>query len=115
MRLRDNGVIFPLSKMWYSQFLFVLSMLLAVAVLPPTAGQFPELANSIFGTDSYLRGMRNVLGGVLAADKVHKKCMQKTLCSEFSDEVIEITEEKDPVKRTVVRVPKVVRRKGRLR
>ena len=33
------------------------------------------------------------MGGVLAADKVHKKCMQKTLCTEFSDEIVEMTEE----------------------
>ena len=66
-------------------------------------GQFPGLANEVFGPNSIVRGIKNVMGGVLAADKVHNKCMQKTICSEFSDEIVEMTEMVDPVKRTIVR------------
>jgi len=92
-----------------------LAVLAALAPFSDVDAQFPTLANSIYGQDSYLRGLRNVMGGVLAADKVHKKCMQKTLCSEFSDEVVELKEEVDPVKRTIVFVPRVVKPRGRLR
>ena len=64
--------------------------------------QFPTIANEIFGPNSYVRGIKNVLGGIVSADNVHKKCIQKTICNEFSDEVVEMTERIDPVKRTVV-------------
>ncbi len=66
--------------------------LLFIIVVPPTLAQFPELYNAIYGQDSVLRGVRNVMGGILAVDRVHGECMQKTLCSEFSDEIVEMSE-----------------------
>lgn len=88
--------------------------LLAWAI-PVAQGQFPEIANSIFGPDSYFRGVRNVLGGVLGADNVHKKCLQKTLCDEFAPAIVEVSERYDPVKRSMVRIPRVIKQRGRLR
>ncbi len=79
------------------------------------SGQFPEVANAIWGPNSIVRGVKNVIGGVLAMDGVHSKCAQKTMCSEFADEIVEASAELDPVKRTWVYVPRVVQRKGRLR
>ena len=79
------------------------------------SGQFPQLANAIWGSDSLLPGIRNVLGGVLGADSIHANCLQKIVCNEFADQVIEVSTQVDPVKRTVVHVPKVVKPRGRLR
>jgi hypothetical protein len=77
--------------------------------------QFPALAHAIWGPNSMVHGIKNVVGGVLALDSVHSKCMQKTLCSEFAAEIIEASAELDPVKRTWVFKPKIVQRRGRLR
>ena len=88
---------------------------LILLAFPVAKAQFPAIANAIYGPDSLLYGIKNVVGGVLAADKVHHSCMQKTLCSEFAPEVVEVEERFDPVKRTQVRVPRVVQRRGRLR
>ena len=94
----------------------ILLLVFVVAQLPcHTNGQFPTIANSIFGPNSIVRGVKNVVGGVLAIDQVHNKCAQKTLCSEFADEIVEASAELDPVKRTWVYVPKVVQKRGRLR
>ena len=73
------------------------------------------LTSAIFGPNSLLRGVKNVLGGVLALDGVHSKCVQKSICNEFSNEIVETTAKIDPVKRTLVYVPKIVKRRGRLR
>ena len=62
-----------------------------------------------------LRGVKNVIGGILAIDGVHNKCIQKTICDEFSAEIVENSVELDPVKRTWVYKPKVIQRRGRLR
>ena len=76
---------------------------------------FPELANTIWGKDSLVYGVKNVIGGVLAMDNVHSQCIQKTLCDEVSDEILSNSLELDPVKRTYVYVPKIIKPKGRLR
>ena len=52
-----------------------------------TNGQFPALGNAIWGKDSYLPGIKKVVGGVLAADITHSKCGQKMLCDEMAPEV----------------------------
>ena len=52
---------------------------------------------------------------MLALDTVHSNCMQKTLCTEFADEIVENSLELDPVKRSWVYIPKVVQKRGRLR
>ena len=97
--------------------LLAISLIVILAV-GDSNGQLEALnsiSDTLFAPDSYLTGIKNVMGGVLGADSVHKKCMQKMICQEFSDEVVEVVEETDPVKRTVVRVPKVVQRRGKLR
>ena len=77
---------------------------LAVLQVGPSSAQLPDfITNEIFGPNSLVRGVKNIMGGILAADNVHKKCLQKTICSEFSDEVVEVKERIDPVKRTIVR------------
>ncbi|TRY78347.1 hypothetical protein TCAL_13572 [Tigriopus californicus] len=80
-------------------------------------GQFDIIPNIVntFGENTYVKGIKNVMGGVLGADKVHQGCIQRTLCKEFAGEVIETTERYDPVKRTLVRIPRIVQRRGRLR
>ena len=50
-------------------------------------GQFPKLANAIWGKDSYVPGIKKVVGGLLAADITHSKCGQKMLCDEMASEV----------------------------
>ena len=90
-------------------------------------------------------GIKKIVGGILAADITHSKCGQKMLCDEMAPEVsllhflikyqliqsyflldtilviytyfqkIEITEAIDPVKRTIVRIPRLVKPRGRLR
>ena len=55
------------------------------------------------------------MGGVLAMDKVHNKCVQKTLCDQFAPPVIETKEEFDPVKRSFVPVRRVIKEGGKLR
>ena len=80
-----------------------------------TNSQFPGVANTIFGPNSLLRGVKSVIGGIVKLDSVHSKCMQKTMCSEFADEIIDNCVELDPVKRTWVYKPKIIQRKGRLR
>ena len=52
-----------------------------------TNGQFPRLANAIWGKDSYLPGVKKIIGGVLAADITHSKCGQKMLCDEMAPAV----------------------------
>lgn len=52
-----------------------------------TNGQFPRLANAIWGKDSYLPGVKKIVGGVLAADITHSKCGQKMLCDEMAPAV----------------------------
>ena len=91
------------------RFLFILILFRA------NEAQFPGLANAVWGPDSLIYGVKNVLGGVLALDEVHSQCLQKNLCSEFSEEVTENSLELDPVKRTYYNVPKVIHRRGRLR
>lgn len=80
-----------------------------------TRSQFPTASNAIFGPNSILRGVKNVIGGIVKFDAVHSKCLQKTMCSEFSDEIVANDVELDPVKRTWVYKPKLIQRKGRLR
>ena len=50
-------------------------------------GQFPGLANEIWGKDSYLPGIKKIVGGILAADITHSKCGQKMLCDEMAPAV----------------------------
>ena len=52
-----------------------------------TNGQFPRLANAIWGKDSYLPGVKKIVGGLLAADITHSKCGQKMLCDEMAPAV----------------------------
>ena len=52
-----------------------------------TNGQFPRIANAIWGKDSYLPGVKKIVGGVLAADITHSKCGQKMLCDEMAPAV----------------------------
>ena len=80
-----------------------------------SVSQFPGIANEIFGPKSTLQGVKKLMGGVLGMDTVHKKCLQKTLCNSVSDEIVERTLVTDPVKRTLVYVPRVIQPKGALR
>ena len=95
---------------------------------------FPGLANSIWGPgtpgnyisylynynhnyiSSLIPGVKNVLGGVLAMDKVHSQCVQKSICEQFSDEIIDTNSivEENSIKRSYV-PPKVIKERGRLR
>ena len=50
-------------------------------------GQFPRLANAIWGKGSYLPGIKKIVGGVLSADITHSKCGQKMVCDEMAPEV----------------------------
>ena len=77
--------------------------------------QFPGLFDAIAGQNSLLRGVKNVVGGVLAVDNVHSQCIQKTVCDEMAEEIVENSVELDPVKRTWVYKPKVIKKRGRLR
>lgn len=63
-------------------YLFTLVSILSYA--RPSSAQLTGLANEIYGPNSIIYGVKNVMGGVLAADKVHNNCLQKTLCDEFS-------------------------------
>ena len=49
--------------------------------------QFPAVANAIWGKESYLPGIKKIVGGILAADITHSKCGQKMLCDEMAPEV----------------------------
>lgn len=63
-------------------------------------------------------GVKNVMGGMLAMDDIHHKCMRKRICEEFTEEVVEMTEMKDNTSRSdsgTVLVPVVVKPRGRLR
>ena len=78
-------------------------------------GQLPDVVtNAVFGPDSLVRGVKNIMGGLVALDNTHSKCMMKKLCKEFSNEVVDRTGF-DPVKRTFVHHPKVIQRRGSLR
>ena len=77
--------------------------------------QFPDLANELFGPKSTIQGVKKLMGGILGADAVHSKCLQKTLCSAVSDEIVERTLVPDPVKRTLVYSTRVIQPKGSLR
>lgn len=52
-----------------------------------TNAQFPRIANAIWGKNSYLPGVKKIVGGVLAADITHSKCGQKMLCDEMAPAV----------------------------
>ena len=95
------------------------STIIQVAILlftfKPHSAQFPELSNAIFGPNSIVRGMKNVVGGVLGLDTVHSQCIQKTVCSEMGNQIIDVRADLDPVKRTWVYQPKVIKKRGRLR
>lgn len=94
---------------------FLTLAIMAGATQGQEQGFLPTAYNTVFGQDSLLRGVKNVMGGVLAADGIHKNCMQKALCNEFADEVVEFDERVDPVKRTIVYVPRVIKPRGKLR
>lgn len=80
-----------------------------------TNSQFSGITEAFSAVQSLAPGVKNVMGGLLAADGVHKKCMQRTLCNQFSGEIIETRAEFDPVKRSLVLVPKVIQERGKLR
>ena len=83
-----------------------------------TNSQFPDIAGitgMISSVQTLVPGVKNVMGGLLAADAAHSKCMQRTLCDQFSGEVIETRTEFDPVKRSLVLIPTVVKERGKLR
>ena len=86
-----------------------------VLTLQSVQCQFPNVANAIFGPSSMVRGVKNLMGGILATDNNHHSCIQRVLCHEMKPEKVEITEEIDPVKRTIVYKRKVIRKAGRLR
>ena len=48
--------------------------------------QFPAVANAIWGKESYLPGIKKIVGGILAADITHSKCGQKMLCDETNSQ-----------------------------
>ena len=87
---------------------------LVLAIQYNTA-QFPDIANEIFGPKSTIQGVKKLMGGVLGFDAVHNQCLQKTLCGEVSDEIVERSLVPDPVKRTLVYKTKVIQPKGSLR
>lgn len=60
-------------------------------------------------------GIKNVMGGLLEMDNHHSKCIQKSICSQFASEIIETREEFNPVKRSMVLIPKVIQERGKLR
>ena len=80
-----------------------------------TNSQFSGITQTVSTLQTFVPGVKNVMGGLLAADGVHKKCIQRTLCDQFSGEVIETRAEFDPVKRSLVLIPTVVKERGKLR
>lgn len=78
----------------------------------PASAQFE---GTLDAAQSLLPGVKNILGGILAADNIHSNCIQKILCDELSNEVVEVKAKEDPVKRSLVHVPVVVQKKGLLR
>jgi len=107
----DSTILFNRSTL----ALFSIVFIIAVSFFKGTNGQFPGFANAVWGKDSYLPGIKKIVGGVLAADITHSKCTQKMLCDEMAPEIIEMTDTIDPVKRTIVRIPRLVKPRGRLR
>ena len=51
----------------------------------------------------------------MAFDSIHSRCIEKTICNQFSDEIIEESLEADPVKRTFVTNRRVARQRGHMR
>jgi len=93
----------------------VLEALGAVQSLLPAGLVSPGVIQGATTAQQMLYGMKNVMGGLLAVDDVHKNCIQKTICSQFAPEIIETREEFDPVKRSMVLIPKVIQERGKLR
>ena len=62
-------------------------LLLILCLATKTEGQINDLLTNgiglsntgIFGQNSVLTGMKNVLGGVVTADNIHNGCMQKVM------------------------------------
>ena len=46
---------------------------------------------------------------------VHDRCMEKYVCDNFSGEIVNMTARIDPIKRTIVYVPEVIKKEGSLR
>ena len=71
---------------------------------------------SIGGQYSLLTGVKNVIGGILAVDNIHGKCVQKKFCDQFAvtNKTIK-TKELDPIKRSWVYKEKVIEERGKLR
>ena len=92
-----------------------ITLVILLCLTKPNSAQFPALSNAIFGPNSLVRGVKNVMGGVLGMDIVHNKCIQRTLCGEMGNAIIDIRADVDPVKRTFVYAPKVIKQRGRLR
>ncbi len=53
---------------------------LALAASAAHAQMLDQMTNGIFGEDSLVVGVKNILGGIVGADKIHKNCMQKFIC-----------------------------------
>ena len=85
------------------------------AQFPGVFETFATVQNMFAPVQTMLPGVKNVMGGLLAMDEVHKKCIQKTICSQFAPEIIETRAEFDPVKRSMVLVPQVIQERGKLR
>ena len=89
--------------------------LLALLSIPNSNGQFEGILSTLTGPQSLMPGIKNLMGGVLAMDKVHNKCVQKTLCDQFAAPTIRKRVAFDPVKRSMVVVPQVIKEGGKLR
>ncbi len=87
----------------------------AACLLGTTSGQLAELTQVVTGAQTLIPGVKNIMSGILAVDGVHQKCMQRTLCHAFAGKLVENKIDFDPVKRSVVVVPKVIREEGKLR
>lgn len=98
------------------QYELVLTVLIVSVTLTfGVSGQIADVGQVIASAQSFLPGVRNVLSGILAIDKVHKKCLQRSLCESFSGPVVAERKVFDPVKRSSVSVKEVVQKEGRLR
>jgi len=78
------------------------------------ANTIGDAATSIT-SNSWMPGIKKILGGIQGINNIHNKCLEKYVCHEFGEKQVEMSEEIDPIKRTLVRIPRVVKKRGSLR
>ncbi len=92
-----------------------LELIVAIVSVAFTFGVSGQIGDIVANAGSYLPGIRNVMSGILAIDKVHKKCLQRSLCESFTGPVVADKKIYDPIKRSSVTVREVIQKEGRLR